>query len=929
MATDELKSLKSLVDILQHNKGTKQEFLDYALSHAIRLTESSIGYIYHYAEETGEFILNSWSKGVLDACAVMEPQTRYQLDKTGIWGEAVRQRKPIIVNDFTSPNPLRKGYPHGHVPLSRFMTIPVFAAGRIVAVVGVANRKTDYTDTDVLHLTLLMDSIWKVTTLMDKEEELRISNRELAQRDLIFNLFLEHSPIYVFFKDSEMRSLYLSRNFETMLGRPLKELLNKNMFDLFPHDFAHKMVEDDKKIAAEGKQVTLEENFNNRTYTTIKFPIMQQDSPPMLAGFTIDITEERRAKNEIVKAANEWQSTFDSSSDGIFILDIDSRITRYNRKAIEMFHLENREITGHFCWELTHGTQEPIPGCPAHKAKTTLKRESLELEMAGRWFLVTADPIIREEGELGGFVHTVSDITDRKTAADRIAENRDYLSAVLDSMNQALFIHDGDTGKIIDVNRRMCELYGYTKEEALLLDTGILSQGSAPYSSEEIQKWVSRVKTSGPQTFEWMARHKDGHFFWVEISITFCLINAKPRLITTITDIDQRKKIEAAMNNSQRLESLGILAGGIAHDFNNLMGGVFGYLSLALHKSSDPEVTVFLEKSMLAKDRAQALTRQLLTFAKGGSPVRQPECFFPFIAETVNFALSGSNLLCEFNIDPQLWNGNFDRNQIGQVFDNLIINAKQAMPLGGKITVTAANIHLEDGDFPLLIGGDYVRISVQDTGTGIPAEHLSRIFDPFFTTKQTGSGLGLATVYSIIRQHDGVINVESKPAKGSVFNVYLPADHSGCSEAPSEKSIAHRGEGRILVMDDETIILELVKDTLMLSGYDADCAENGSAALNLFKTALSAGNPYTAVIVDLTIPGSRGGIEIAEEMRKLDAEVPIFVSSGYSDNPVMAAPEDYGFTASIPKPFSVAEFLNIVAVNIKKKKTDCKKECLS
>lgn len=413
MDHSELGLLESLVDILHHDEGSRQDFLDHALSSAIRLTASEYGYIFFYSEDSEEFVISSWSREAMQACAVMKPQTRYQLSKTGIWGEAVRQRKPIVINDFQAENPLKKGYPSGHVRLTRFLTVPVFSSKRIVAVVGVANRADEYTDDDISKLSLLMDAVWKGTVLRDTEQKLQKTNELLTQKDLIFNLFLEHSPVYVFFKDEEMRSLYLSRNFEQMIGRPLSELIGKNMFELFPSDFAMKMVNDDKQIAAAGKPTMLEESLDGREYVTIKFPILRDSQPPMLAGFTIDVTEDRRNKEELRKAALEWQTTFDASSDAIFILDETGVIRRYNRRAKEVFKISGSGAVGRFCREITHGTTAPLGGCAVEKARKSGHRESTELELDGHWYTITADPILAEPDTLTGFVYTVIDITDR------------------------------------------------------------------------------------------------------------------------------------------------------------------------------------------------------------------------------------------------------------------------------------------------------------------------------------------------------------------------------------------------------------------------------------------------------------------------------------------------------------------------------------
>jgi signal transduction histidine kinase/CheY-like chemotaxis protein len=379
-------------------------------------------------------------------------------------------------------------------------------------------------------------------------------------------------------------------------------------------------------------------------------------------------------------------------------------------------------------------------------------------------------------------------------------------------------------------------------------------------------------------------------------------------------DITDRKKAEEEhlnyeqqLQQNQKLESLGVLAGGIAHDFNNLMGGIFGYIDLAKDESKDANVISHLSKAITTIDRARALTRQLLTFAKGGAPIRQIGNLFPFVQETAQFALSGSNVSCRFDVPRDLWACNFDKNQIGQVIDNLIINAQQAMPVGGTIELSARNITLENNEHPSLAKGNYVRLSVKDSGVGIPRELIAKIFDPFFTTKAKGHGLGLATCYSIIKRHDGCIDVKSEPGKGSTFKVYLPAADETVSSAITTTAETHSGHGTFLVMDDEFILRETIGDMLETFGYTVVGKENGKDAIDFFAAETKANRKISGMIFDLTVPGGMGGMAAITEIRKTNTEIPAFVASGYADDPVMKKPAEFGFTASICKPFKKSE----------------------
>jgi two-component system cell cycle sensor histidine kinase/response regulator CckA len=267
---------------------------------------------------------------------------------------------------------------------------------------------------------------------------------------------------------------------------------------------------------------------------------------------------------------------------------------------------------------------------------------------------------------------------------------------------------------------------------------------------------------------------------------------------------------------------------------------------------------------------------------------------------------------CSFDIPTDLWPCEFDRTQIGQVIDNLVINAQQAMPRGGEIEIAAQNITFMKNEHPPLAEGRYVRLTVIDRGIGIPRENISRIFDPFFTTKTKGHGLGLATCYSIIKRHGGCIEVESELGKGSTFHVFLPAAAETAATTAAEKPASHRGTGTILVMDDEGVIRDTFGIMLKSFGYSVTATKNGAEALDFFKTETAAGRKLSAMIFDLTIAGGTGGKETVKKIRKIDTSVPVFVASGYADDPVMAQPAKYGFTASICKPFTVAELAGVL-----------------
>ena len=560
-------------------------------------------------------------------------------------------------------------------------------------------------------------------------------------------------------------------------------------------------------------------------------------------------------------------------------------------------------IEDHFSWEVDrHGTPVSLNGVGyditgRRRVEEYLKKSKNRFKAI---FNTTSVSIFEED-----FSEVKKAIDDIK--ASGIKDFRKYIDENPDFVSKAL-----QMVKILDVNDAAIKLYG-ARDKTELLES--LDKIFTPESYQAFKEGLIAI-AEGKIYYEAEAFNKrlDGKL--LDILITIAIPSEQSEfknMIVSIFDITDRKKMEQDLIRMQKIESLGILSGGIAHDFNNVMTGVLGNISLAkIWAESDEKVKEILIDAENACFRAKELTQQLITFAKGGSPIKETIPIKGLIKDLTIFTLSGSNVKAKFDIPYDIWPVEVDGGQISQVINNLVLNADQAMPEGGIIEVKCENVEINKEDILPLKTGRYIRITIKDQGCGIAREHIDKIFDPYFTTKQKGSGLGLSTVYSIIKRHDGYISVESEIGLGSTFYVYLPASEKETCEKREEEKDPIYGKGRILLMDDEEIVRNAANKMLTKLGYEVELIEDGVKVVELYKAAKDSGRPFDIVIMDLTIPGGMGGKEVIIKLLEIDPYVKAIVSSGYSIDPVVSEYEKFGFKGFLTKPFNIVEIGKVV-----------------
>ncbi|MDQ2659052.1 MAG: CHASE3 domain-containing protein [Verrucomicrobiota bacterium] len=650
----------------------------------------------------------------------------------------------------------------------------------------------------------------------------------------------------------------------------------------------------------------------------------------------------RRQLSKLDGVETRINSIIDNILDGMITLDAEGVISSMNPAAEKMFGCMDRELVGHKFIKL-------VPKCSGieadsqpkacswadlaqHTGRTTMavgrarRRDTFPIEISLSEMRVDNKHI---------FVAMIRDVTERKRFEQEIDAEKENLAVTLGSIGDGVITTDVQ-GKIIMINKAGEMLTGWETKDAIgqplkkvfnvEIDLAAQARAQKGGSRNEAQSLLLSL----PENATLVSR--DGSAYVVE-QVASPIRDSKDQVVGVVLvfrDITERQRNEAERRKAETLEQLGLLAGGIAHDFNNLLTAIIGNISLAsLLLPPNDEMGGRLNDAKNASLRARDLAQQLLTFARGGAPIKKTASIGKLIQDTVSFSLRGTNSRSEFELGGDLWPAEIDAGQISQVVANLVVNADQAMPNGGTLHVECENFTHDAETSPQIVDlpyGDYIRVSIRDEGVGIPEDYLKRIFDPYFTTKAKGNGLGLATTYSIMKNHNGLITVDSQVHYGSTFTLYLPAASRAVvpieTEAPRTINPIMTGTGRILIVDDEEAIRALVEFTLDRLGYEVSEAETALEGVNLYRQKMEAGERFDLVILDLTLPGGMGGKEALKCLMEIDPTVNAIVSSGYAMDSTMSRYEDYGFRGVIAKPYEASELGRTVYEVIQSAKVD-------
>lgn len=792
-----------------------------------------------------------------------------------------------------------------------------------------------------------------------KETTNKEGNELFRKSESLLLSILAHLPDPIFVKDINHQWVFVNQKICDLIGYSEREILGKSDYDLFTKEQADEIWKTDTLILSEGIENEFVEFIstskgNIRKIATKKKILIDKNGTKFLVGTIRDITElsllEKRELqvNKVLKKLalggsieevlsmilEVAEEEFPGMIASILIVDRDSKRLRsivtpnlpdYFIRAIEGTPIKDEMGScGTAAFRGETIVVEDIQTHPYWKGVRDLTERAC---LRSCW----SQPIFATDGEIVGtfalyyrepkkptlvelkLMETMAQVAAISIESYRIRNEkvilRKMLANIIDSMPSVLIGTD-TKGKVTQWNLEVENITGIPREKAIgqpleVVYPKIKTEMSELYEAIRSKEVKEKTKKISVQSME--DRYEN-------ITIFPLRANGIEGAVIRVDDVTEREQLEEIRIQHDKLKSIGVLAGGIAHDFNNLLVGILGNIDLAsnlIERSN--KAYPLLQKAEKASLRAKDLTTQLLTFSKGGHPVRKPVALESLIKESAEFILAGSNVVCKYTISNDVWLVDVDSGQISQVVQNIIINAKEAMEAGGVIEITCENIDRHSiYAHKSLKEEKYVMVKISDTGPGIQKSNLGKIFDPYFTTKQKGSGLGLAVCHSIILKHDGFITVVSTEGAGTTFSIYLPALFSSENIIVEKKYVTKKSSGKVMVMDDEELVRDLISNMLNQLGCETVMASDGEEAVKIYKSLLDSDSPVDLIIMDLTIPNGMGGKEAVQKILEINNKAKVIVFSGYSTDPIISNFKDYGFVNALKKPFKFSELSKVV-----------------